>query len=109
MPAWRPFDTTHSARLLSERPGRGRVVALCASPAMAGTPEGARLAVDVARRWAEEGLSIVLADGNVGKAPLHGILGVSNATGFAEVLLAGSAWEPLALDTPTPGLKIIPA
>lgn len=109
MPGWRPLDATHSGRLLSERPRGGRVVALCVSPGLAGRPEGARLAVSLARRWTEGGLSVVLADGDVAHPILHLAVGVPNAKGLADILLVGDAWEPLALPTPAPGLRLIPA
>ncbi len=109
MPAWRPLDATHSARLLSERPRGGRIVALCVAPGLAGRPEGARLAMALARRWTEEGMSVVLTDGDVAHPMLHLALGVANAKGLADILLVGNAWEPLALPTPTPGLRLIPA
>ncbi len=109
MPAWRPLDATHSVRLLSERPRGGRVVALCVSPGLAGRPEGARLAVGLARRWTEGGLSVVLADGDLARPILHLTVGLANARGLAEILLAGEDWQPLALPTPVPGLRLIPA
>ncbi|MHB1192015.1 MAG: SPOR domain-containing protein [Longimicrobiales bacterium] len=108
MPAWRPLDATHSVRLLSERARGGRVVALCVSPGLAGRPEGARLAVGLARRWTEGGLSVVLADGDLARPILHLTLGLTNVRGLAEILLAGEEWESLALPTPVPGLRLIP-
>ncbi len=109
MPAWRPLDATHSVRLLSERPRGGRVVALCVSPGLAGRPEGARLAVGMARRWTEGGLSVVLADGDPARPILHLTVGLANVGGLAEILLGGDDWELLTLPTSVPGLRLIPA
>ncbi|HSW27994.1 MAG TPA: SPOR domain-containing protein [Longimicrobiales bacterium] len=109
MPAWRPLDATHSVRLLSERPRGGRVVALCVSPGLAGRPEGARLAVSLARRWTEGGVALVLADGDLARPILHLTLGLTNVRGLTEILLAGEEWASLALSTSVPGLRLIPA
>jgi hypothetical protein len=109
MPAWRPLDATHSVRLLSERPRGGRVVALCVAPGLAGRPEGARLAVGLARRWTEGGLSVVLADGDLARPILHLTVGLANVKGLADLLLVGDPWQALVLSTAVPGLKLIPA
>lgn len=109
MPAWRPLDANHSVRLLSERSGGGRVVALCLAPGLGATADGPRLAVALARRWVEGGLDVVLADGDLGRPSLHAALGLDNGFGLADLVLSGGDWSEAVLDTATPGLRLIPA
>lgn len=109
MPAWRAFDDAHSVRVLSKRPFGGGSVALCVAPSLAGAKEGPRLALSMVQRWVEQGRSVILADGHIGRPSLHGLVGVENKEGLAELLLVGADWQALAVPTPVPGLRLIPA
>lgn len=72
-------------------PGSGEVVLLLADAEAAGNGWGVRAGCEVARHWARSGMRVILADGDLAGAPLHGTAGIENEEGVSDLLLYGSS------------------
>jgi len=77
--------------LPSPLPGTGEVVLLLADSDTSQSGWAARVAIALSRHWASSGLQVILADGDLPRAPLHGEVGVENEEGVADLLLYGSS------------------
>lgn len=69
----------------------GEVVVLVAEEGARRDGWAARMAVKLAREWASGGLRVFLADGDLSDASLHGVVGVANAEGLADVIVHGAS------------------
>lgn len=69
----------------------GEVVAVLADADARESGWAGRLVVAIASNWAEGGARVLLCDGNLEEAPLHGELDVENQEGLGDVILFGAS------------------
>ncbi len=76
--------------------GRGRIVALAATPFARSKDWAGRAAVYIAKGWAEEGLRIFLMDLGLESPSLHDLLGLPNEEGVSDAFLYGASVQRIA-------------
>lgn len=76
--------------------GKGRIVALAATPAAQKDAWASRAAALLAEQWAREGLHVFLMDLGLEDPSLHLVLGLPNGEGVSEAFLFGSSVEHIA-------------
>ena len=91
LPDW---QSLHGALLPA--PAAGRVVALVATEAAAVAGWAPTVALELARRWSDEGARVMLVDGRLGNPSLHSAAGVPNREGLSDATLHGASMGRVA-------------
>jgi len=84
-----PDEGSIPASLELTTDGSGQVVVLLADPAARDSGWAPRVAVALARSWADSGLRIFLMDGDLGDPAIHSLLGENNGEGVTDAVLYG--------------------
>lgn len=91
------------------QPDTGEVIALLAEEGPRSHGWSARLAVELAARWARADVKVLLADGDFSGASLHELLGEENDEGMADIILYGASRERVAREVGESGHLFVPS
>lgn len=106
LPPWRPLD---GGLWEPEAGGKGRVVAVVASEESVEAGWAAQAAHEIARKWAEGGARVILADGALHYPSLHEYARIQNGEGLTDAALYGASIGRVAKPVEGGGYFLIPA
>lgn len=107
------IDPTHPVPpedLDAPEPGIGGIVAVLADEGARASGWSAAFAAELATKWAEGGLDVVLADADLAGAELHTQVGAENDEGITDAILYGASRQRVVREgSRCPGISFVPA